>query len=509
MELNFIGKTKIFFDSKNVQLLLVIAMLIPLFLINVIDYHDWGGDFAQYIQQSINIVNGKIQNTSHYIFNPENNYLGPPSYSVGFPLLIAPVYGLFGNHIIVFSYFMTLILVVTMVCVFKFLNQYFNLMIALSGTMIFAFNPWILSFKGEILSDLPFSLFLLLSLLVYEKNKKNKKRKLIAFIVGILIGYSMLIKSIGILMLIAIIFDYLVSIISIKKSKPNKKMLREFSLAGILILSTLLTYLIIGFFIFPAKHESYSFFYSLFNFKELGNIVLNNLDYYIKIFQDFFHPRNGNWNFAPLITKAFALTFLIVGLFLRFTQKPGVKEFLLILYLFVILTFPNTTQGFRYLLPIFPILMYYIIYGLKSIQLEANKYKYFIIFFIVISIGLQYKRDIIRISNKTDITNSPQSPEAKELFQYIYKNTNINSLIVFNKPRVLGLYAKRDSYSIRQNADSVSTEKQINKLGFDFLLLCHDLEDKSLEKYINDNRKNLVTVFNNKRFLLYSKNQVN
>ena len=425
--------------------------------------------------------------------------------SYGFPLLIAPVYGLFGNHIIVFSYFMSLILVVTMVCVFKFLNQYFNAIIAISGTMIFAFNPWILSFKGEILSDLPFSLFLLFSLLVYEKNKKNKKRKLIAVIVGILIGYSMLIKSIGILMLIAIIFDCLVSILSLKKPKPNKKLLREFSLVGISILSTLLTYLIIGFFIFPAKHESYSFFYSLFSFKELGNIVLNNLDYYIKIFQDFFHPGNGKWNFAPQITKAFALTFFIVGLFLRLTQKPGVKEFLLILYLFVILMFPNTTQGFRYLLPIFPILMYYIIYGLKSIQLEVKTYRFIIIFFIVISIGLQYKIDIIRISNQTSIINSPQSPAAKELFEYISNNTNINSTVVFNKPRVLGLYAKRDSYSIRKNADSLSTEKQINKLGFDYLLICHDLEDKSLEKYINDNRKNLITVYTNERFLLYSK----
>ncbi len=43
-------------NIKGVRISFLIILLMPLFLININAYHDWGGDFAQYIQQGINII---------------------------------------------------------------------------------------------------------------------------------------------------------------------------------------------------------------------------------------------------------------------------------------------------------------------------------------------------------------------------------------------------------------------------------------------------------------------
>ena len=245
MSLKFLNQIKKLKTYKNIELLIIIILLLPLFFINVSNYHDWGGDFAQYIQQGINIAECKTQSKTHYIFNPENSYIGPPSYNVGFPLLLAPVYTLFGNKIIVFSYFISFFLIITMILVFKLLKQHFGLAIGISATLIFSYNPWLLKFKGEVLSDIPFTMFFLAGLLLYEKNKSVNKKTSSILLLGFFIAYSMLIKNIGLLLIIAIIIDGLVTYLSSK----NRKMLhKQIWLNGMSILTALGVFLLLEIF---------------------------------------------------------------------------------------------------------------------------------------------------------------------------------------------------------------------------------------------------------------------
>jgi len=45
------------YGSKNISFTILMALvLVPLFFINARNSHDWGGDFAMYIMQAINIV---------------------------------------------------------------------------------------------------------------------------------------------------------------------------------------------------------------------------------------------------------------------------------------------------------------------------------------------------------------------------------------------------------------------------------------------------------------------
>ena len=85
--------------SKLYPYFIVLMLSIPLLFINVKDSHDWGDDFAGYIHQAKNIVEGNSQFQTGYIINVEGPVLGPPTYPIGFPLLLSPVYYFFGNNI--------------------------------------------------------------------------------------------------------------------------------------------------------------------------------------------------------------------------------------------------------------------------------------------------------------------------------------------------------------------------------------------------------------------------
>lgn len=486
------------------QLLITFLLLTPLFFINLNDTHDWGGDFAQYIQQAINIVEGKAQYDTHYIFNPDYAILAPPAYPVGFPILLSPVYALFGNSILAFTTYISLILVATLMATFKFLKHYYGFISALVATLIFAYNPWVLNFKGEVVSDIPFTFFLISSLLLFIKRSQVKRKLVFHVIIGCLVGFAMLIKSIGFVIVFAFVLEYIIEFLFVSKESKKEHLKQNLKLLLVLVLSCLSMYICLSELIFPIKNESYGFFVSLFKFKDLGDTLLTTSGYYVNIFQKFFHPDVEKWRFAALITKAFLLTFLIVGFFLKSLQKIRAMEILFISYLGVIFSFPNTSQGFRYLLPVFPIMIYYIIHGISSIKLTVNIKKAYFALFFLIAIGLQYKRDINKIIKQSDkVINGPQHPLSKELFLFIKNETQEDDRFVFTKPRVFGLYASRDCYTNNEKTDNPTAEIQLNKLGFDYIVTCTDLKNKPLGSYLKTHKSKLKEVFKNKKFTIY------
>ena len=82
----------------------VIAALIltigAFFLATVREGHQWGDDFALYITHARNLVEGRPYAQSGYIRNPASPISPPPTYPPIYPMLIAPVYRLFGMNLV-------------------------------------------------------------------------------------------------------------------------------------------------------------------------------------------------------------------------------------------------------------------------------------------------------------------------------------------------------------------------------------------------------------------------
>jgi len=490
---------------KVLEFLLLVILFSPVFLINIRNNHDWGGDFALYIHQAINLVDGKPQTETGYIFNNQYPSLAPQTYPVGFPILLSPVYFLFGNKIIAFSYFISFILFILALILYYFYKSHFNKWISLFAVLVIIYNPWTLSFKSEINSDIPFMLFLIAIFLAYQKLKPDKKEIYKCIMIGLLVGFAILIKSIGIVLIVAVIIDMAFKVLMLLRGKKQTHIIKNIiSNTFIIIGTSAFVYFLINYVLIPSTKEPITFFPSLFNFKNLKDILLNSLSYYILVFQDFFHPDNGNWNFMPLVTKAFALAFFILGFIKKCMKNFGILELYVMGHLIIIFSFPNLSQGFRYLLPILPLAIYYIIFGLLSVKLETkinSKYFIFIIGFLCL---LQYSKGISNILEiQKNIVIGPQEKQAIEAFNYIKENTPHNAVIIFIKPTVLSLYAERKSLTNRYDQDIPTIEKKFREIGANYYLTTTDMQNAPLETFLAEKKDSIDLIWSNSRFNLY------
>ena len=155
---------------RGLGVLVCFLLLLPSYPINNGTSHDWGGDFALYLQQAINMLEGNPQSEGGYIYNPECPILSPISYPVGFPMLLAPVYAVVGNDMAALIDYMAILSIVFFLTVFLFFRKYLGVFLALLFTLGLCYHPALLSFKREIMSDIPFTLLSLLTIILIDRK---------------------------------------------------------------------------------------------------------------------------------------------------------------------------------------------------------------------------------------------------------------------------------------------------------------------------------------------------
>ena len=489
-------------NKNNLSLFLFISILfIPLFFLNIKNSHDWGGDFALYIHQAKNFAEGVAQEENGYIFN-KYFPLAPKIYPVGFPLLLSPVYLIFGNNMLAFNYYMSFLLFCLALILVYFFRQHFSLLISVIAVLVIIYNPWMLAFKTEIIADIPFTLVFIIGLIIYARIKSNYDSIIPNLALALIAGFLILIKSIGIIFLIALIIDSTFEFIKSGKTKTidRKRVILRYSIP----LIALLFYFFVNKTLITKANEPLLFFPALFNLGGLKDILLRALSYYIENFQNFFQPDTGKWIFTGLILKAFALSFLVLGFIISCIRKPGFYELLLLGFLLAILTFPNLAQGFRYLLPVLPLMIFYIIRGLMLINLNLKLNPIIIILIIGSFILIQYKPGIIKIiREKQEVIKGPFEPDALETWNFIKRNTPINTAIAFVKPTVLALYGERKSIANHYNQDFQSMSQTFRENEIDYFLINKDLNNQVLEAYIQTRGDSLELIYNNSSFKLY------
>lgn len=134
--------------------------------------HNWGGDFSQYIAQSIalidNSIDSQIANNTWIIQNSFDG-LGPYIYPWGTSLLLAPIYKIFGFDLIAFKVLFCVLYGIFVGIFFYVCRQFVDIKFCIIATMLFALNPLFLNFNNNIISDIPFMLFSFISAFYLSK----------------------------------------------------------------------------------------------------------------------------------------------------------------------------------------------------------------------------------------------------------------------------------------------------------------------------------------------------
>lgn len=483
--------------KKNSFILLMALALIPLFFVNVKSSHDWGGDFAMYIMQAKNIVKGEPQGDTPYLYNPGNAVLGPPAYPAGFPLLLSPVAAMAGNSVFAFSLYITAFLFGTALMMALVLRRYFSELVVFFLLMAMAYNPWTLAMKLEIMSEFPFTFLLLLCFYLFEKYAKGPFW--MGIVIAILGGLLMSVRVIGVVFPLAVlVWAVRKRFIERDRSPVNK------CVCGFLVsVGSILFYLLLNNVIFHIPQAEGGSYTGIWGAESLDVTLLSNLAYYTEQFKYYFSPWGGAWNFLPLMIKSVVFTFTLVGLLKSLLRRWELMDMIVVLYLGVLLVYPYRHAGIRFLFPLMPFLMYYLVTGLQSLSLfEAirRNVKISVLGVLLLSSYLIPMQNILRMQDKT--VAGPQEEQALQAWEYIRANTDEDAVILFSKPRVLALYTGRKSLANHKADDPAAIQALIRDYDVDYILLHTDLAGPAIKNFVAAVKDILPEQWHNEHFRL-------
>jgi len=478
---------------------LLIVFLIPLVFINVRDSHDWGGDFAQYLAQAKNISSGISPCETKYVYNEEYPIVGPETYPPGFSLLIAPVYLIFGDHMKAFMIFITVFLIAFSVAVFYFYKLFLNSFNSILLILLLAYSPFMLGFKSEVVSDIPFAFFFIILVLFYFKQQNFTIAY--AILIGILSAFLVEVRTIGYVFIMAVLLWFFISLLNSGK-KAHVKIAQFVKYHIILLVVFSGSFIILSLLIFPCPANDSSSYANMFVLSGLFQELLMNIDFYLKMILQFFQPSIGLWQFLTTILSSFVLVFFIIGLVKKLGTQISFIEVLFLLYISVLLVYPYRHGGFRFLLPVAPFVLYYAVYGINRSGFNKVYKKFTLVNLILILILISFINPAIRIiKNQGNIVDGPQKPESVEVFKFIRDEMPENTVIGFFKPRVLAYYTERYSVSL-ENIDNVEqlfiALKKFNVL----YILFHRKFGRLAEEFVHIDSINPEVLFVNSDFEL-------
>lgn len=499
------------FIQKHRGGIVLLLLLLPLCFVAVRQNHDWGDDFAQYINQAKCIVEGKTASQTGYIYNSNYPMLGPAAYPAGFPLLLSPVYALFGNSIVVFNAYMSLWLVLAGFIWYMVLRRFHNELTSVLISLLWCWHPWVLDFKSEIMADIPFTALTGLLILMHQRgflqyDEQNRKKSLLqAVAMGLIAGLLLAVKMQG-LAVIAAIFAVRVinNIIDLQPPfEPKNKLYTN--PATVLIVGFLTCFVIINYLVAGITFDDLFTYGSNFAGEPFWVSVRENLAYYTVLVQDFFQRSKPTWQVFPMLTQALVLAFCIIGLVQQLAKNRPTILWVFLAYMALLLVYPYRGSGFRFLLPVAPILLHFAVVGFKSIQwgFTLNKKIWAVGGFVLVL--LQFLPEQHQsIKNAKNNFAGPQEAESVEAFAYIQNNTPANAVFMFKKPRALALYTQRNAFAVN-SADSAFVN-DIERFAPNYILIHTELSPESEKQYVVHNAQLWQPQWHNNKFTLYAKN---
>lgn len=477
--------------KKTIEHLTVFILLVPLFFINIRNSHDWGDDFAQYIHQAQNILNGTSQNETGYVFN-ENCYTAPKAYPTGFPLLLTPVIYSFGADFIYLDLYMTLFLVLSAFVGFLLLRHYLSYLTALFTVLIVAYNPLFLNFKTEVLSDLPFTFFSMLCLFLLHK----KENTALSILLGLLIAFTLHIRSAG----IALIASYIFYKVILEQPWKNFAF-QKYKFSLITIATGLLSYFLI-----------------LFAFScDVNYTSTPQTQGYWEMINDHFsyNAHQLSWMFRGYDLKVYfsigilassgLLVFSILGLAYQFKEnKTSFLVGYLVIYVLMVINHRSSHQGLRFLYPVIFLLFLFAVLGFKKAIESLLTPKKWMALIIGLLVLYTYNYEIGHLQdNKDTIIDGPQLPESQELFTYINKELPAGCIIAFDKPRTLALYTKSQSFTFNPQANNESMINDLKRLKGNYLLTNETQSTDNIKAFPINDSLHCKLIFHNKSFKLF------
>lgn len=477
-------------SKRKNSLLVILIFVVEFFMCFLLlkNGHAWGDDFAQYLEQARSIVLNKkeefVEANSFIVLNSPVN-MATVVYPWGYPFLLSCFYAVFNGNIFYFKIISSILISFSVCLLFIYLNRYFNKYISFVSSLCIGLNYNYICSCNKIESDILFlDLFLLVMILMDRYSSENKMSFVELTILGAAIGYSFLVRSQGIAIIISFV---LCNAIRFYKRGFDYKYLYAY-IPMIIVLA-------IDFLYFPKANRSSLYFLEYMDVKTF----LYNIKYYLLVLIDFL-PFN---HMANVLIYCLCFILMIIGIVKAFNNY---REHIFIfvssaLLICINLLFP-WYQGYRYMIPLIPFMVIFTLFGIEYISnkmcINFSDSKHLITIVLILAFSFTtFKKIYLNIANKRVDSNGAYINDAVEIYDYINSNTDINDIICFFKPRLLYYETGRLTYLPIDNTltDSCETNYIIESKEINNQISIDEICKKSNNYY--------ELVFENNSFAIY------
>lgn len=468
---------------KRDGLIISIILILGIFYIATIrDGHNWGSDFSMYIHHAKNIVEGIPYDDTGYIVNPFNPTYGPKSYPPVFPFLLVPAYAWLGLNLNAMKAELILIFMLSLYMIHLALRNDIPVKYNTFIILIIGFNPFFWDFKDNILADFPFLLFSYSSLFLWnhiDPSGGMKSRNPI--FLGVLCYLAYGTRGIGIVFPISFIIYDLIRF-------------KRLTCPCALVLGTFLPLALLQSVLEPSQTSYIS------QFEINPGSVLQNLRGYFFSFSLIWD--NGYSRIIKFIVFVVFSMFSLYGFLTKVRGKLTLLEIYLILYLMVIIVWPSF-QGPRFLIPLFPLYIYYAFVGLQKMTTgKRDIIKSAIIITLMITIFGSYLAKYTQM-DFGPIKEGILKRETVELFEYIKAETSKEDVFVFWKPRVLSLFTGRPASCYHETERDEDLRTYFKRIGARYIIESLYWDEPYFRNYIRRSLQNLELVYHNSDFRVF------
>lgn len=441
--------------------------------------HDWGGDFAQYLDNARDLISGS-EDQSLEVLDGIN--FAPNTRGAGFSLMLTPILKIFGPHTAYFTIFISCWFLISAVIVLKYYRRSgLDTSLAIVLILVFVLNPEVFKLKLEILPTFPF-LALLYFILLNFPAKQNKQLALLALLTGALIS----IRNVGWVLYLVILMHLLVPWIRNPKAQGFLSML-GFALIVPLVDMTF-KWLVFG----NSSSENLTWYSHAFHLNDWSAFWNRSLYYYDQLLIFFKPSVLGASGF--LVGKLMILLILVGGVHRVYKRQWYLGDSFTLCYGLLLILYEGVS-GIRFVIPVLPVLLLYWANGIalifSKLKVAISNRAQLIITSVFILICLPDTWSIIRQA-KSEI-QGPDTFTAQAAFAYVQKTLSRHEATAFHKPWVFHYYTGRSSLAInpKNGKRGLSMDYLVDKMtrfGVNHLLVSVDPADLAIynEKLIND-----------------------
>jgi hypothetical protein len=475
-------------ELRNPLLIIILLLSMVIGSSQLTRGHEWGDDFASYIMQAESILNGDMQNfiehNSATIYQ-SSAQIGPVAYPWGYPLILTPFYAIKGISPLALKLPGLLFFAGFLICFYLLMRTRLTWTESLLLVSLFAFNPMLIDFLDQILTDIPFLFFSTLALLLMIN--KREWNALDHAMLGGVIFLAFFIRTTGIILLLTLLAF---QTIRFYWENPERKTIFINLMVAILSFGLLA---FVAYSIFPSGQDSYfrqlrGFSYATFT---------RNISGYFALFPQFFGS-----SLAWLYIYYGLIPFFLLGAWTKRNRDQPLIIFFAAYFLFMII-WPEW-QGPRFIFPLLPIFIYFTFQGMKfAINKLTETYHqlgqgiFYGFWFLIAGIFLfnSSMNAYVNLQNNRSI-NGPFDPYSMDVYNFIKEKTPADSVIVFFKPRAMRLMTNHDTI--------MSTECDYMSLG-DYVVLSRKVGENQqiAPEEIDSCNLPLDEVLRNRRFIIY------